>query len=577
MKKLFMVLAVVFALAAPMFAQSTFADVPRDHWAYDAVSELESLGLVIGYPDGEFKGKRTLTRYEFAMVLARLLPFFGEDAPDVTGFVKKSDLDKYMLKDDYVPGTDADLSGLATADALNKIKALVDEFQPELAALGVDVNVLKADVAALKSRVAALEDEQARIKINGIANFMIESVISGDEGFDYDGMPLITKLFKRHQSFYKDIQLDVKGRVNDHVNVYTTLVMGDWMDSLFNGEAPQDTMSDIVPYYMYAASTDEKWGDIRVGRMPFQINKFLFKRAGDSSYFGIDRLDAGNLDVEGFDYTKSFGSFDARVWGVRPVYDWNDYANPKFVDLFTGTPEKVTGFGGVQLGFNFGDGRLTALYGKMGAENKIPFSPDKGDVYGGTLYVPFGQLYVDGGYFVAKPNKGFSKAAAWDAKLGFDNDKLAAGVGYRTVETGYNVFTANNLTCLFDTKGDNYKGFYGDVSYRFTDAFRVYGNYQKYEEDDTVLGSAFSDVKYFKAGIEYDLTELDNIYAEYEKGKLTSTTLIIPFKRTIDCATLGWNRKVGPNAKIKVLYQYWKDAAFVQKSHIVGGQLTVNF
>ncbi|MBO4548512.1 MAG: S-layer homology domain-containing protein [Abditibacteriota bacterium] len=574
MKKLFMVLAVVFALAAPMFAQSTFADVPRDHWAYDAVSELESLGLVIGYPDGEFKGKRTLTRYEFAMVLARLLPFFGEDAPDVTGFVKKSDLDKYMLKDDYVPGTDADLSGLATADALAKIKALVDEFQPELAALGVDVNTLKADVAALKSRVAALEDEQARIKINGIANFMVESVISGDNpAFDYDGLAPITKLFKRHQSFYKDIQLDIKGRVNDKVNVYTTLVMGDWMDKLFNGEAPQDTMSDIVPYYMYAASSDETWGDIRVGRMPFQINKFLFKRAGDSTYFGIDSLDAGILDVVGFDYSKSFGAFDARVWGIRPVYDWNDYANPEFVDLFTGATQKVTGFGGVQVGFNFNDARLTALYGKMGAENKIPFSPDKGDVYGGTLYVPFGQFYVDGGYFVAKPNKGFDKTAAWDAKLGFANDKLEAAAGYRTVEAGYNQFTANNLTCLFDMKADNYKGYYGNVSYRFTDAFRLYGDYQDYEADDNTAWSDFEDAKYFKVGAEYDLTDLDNIYLDFEQGKFNYG--LLPSNK-VDSITLGWNRKVGDNAKIKVLYEYFKYGN-IQKTHIVGGQLTVNF
>ncbi|MBQ9358080.1 MAG: S-layer homology domain-containing protein, partial [Abditibacteriota bacterium] len=161
MKKLLFVLAIVFALAAPMFAQTTFSDVPRDHWAYDAVSELEAAGLIVGYPDGEFKGKRTMTRYEFAMVLTRLLPFLGEEGLDVSGFAKKSDLDKYMLKGDYVPGTDADLSGLATADALAKIQALVDEFADELAALGVDVNVLKADVAALKSRVAALEDEQA--------------------------------------------------------------------------------------------------------------------------------------------------------------------------------------------------------------------------------------------------------------------------------------------------------------------------------------------------------------------------------------------------------------------------------
>ncbi|MGH8103391.1 MAG: S-layer homology domain-containing protein [bacterium] len=49
-----------------------FPDVPTDHWAYDAVEYLTSKGYVEGYPDGEFKGNRMLTRYEYAMIIARL-------------------------------------------------------------------------------------------------------------------------------------------------------------------------------------------------------------------------------------------------------------------------------------------------------------------------------------------------------------------------------------------------------------------------------------------------------------------------------------------------------------------------
>ncbi|MBD3173850.1 MAG: hypothetical protein GF320_01615, partial [Armatimonadia bacterium] len=48
-------------------------DVPWDHWAYDAIAELYDAGLLEGYPDGTFKGENNLTRYEFAMALARLL------------------------------------------------------------------------------------------------------------------------------------------------------------------------------------------------------------------------------------------------------------------------------------------------------------------------------------------------------------------------------------------------------------------------------------------------------------------------------------------------------------------------
>ena len=50
-----------------------FPDVPSNHWAYEAVSDLSRRGLVEGYPDGTFVGDRLLTRYEFAQIVYRAL------------------------------------------------------------------------------------------------------------------------------------------------------------------------------------------------------------------------------------------------------------------------------------------------------------------------------------------------------------------------------------------------------------------------------------------------------------------------------------------------------------------------
>ena len=50
-----------------------FPDVPNNHWAYAAVSDLSRRGLVEGYPDGTFGGDRMLTRYEFAQVVYRAI------------------------------------------------------------------------------------------------------------------------------------------------------------------------------------------------------------------------------------------------------------------------------------------------------------------------------------------------------------------------------------------------------------------------------------------------------------------------------------------------------------------------
>ena len=50
-----------------------FPDVPKNHWAYEYVSTLKGNGALTGYPDGEFKGDRSMTRYEFATMLYKAM------------------------------------------------------------------------------------------------------------------------------------------------------------------------------------------------------------------------------------------------------------------------------------------------------------------------------------------------------------------------------------------------------------------------------------------------------------------------------------------------------------------------
>ena len=50
-----------------------FPDVPKNHWAYEYVSTLKGNGVLTGYPDGEFKGDRPMTRYEFATMFYKAM------------------------------------------------------------------------------------------------------------------------------------------------------------------------------------------------------------------------------------------------------------------------------------------------------------------------------------------------------------------------------------------------------------------------------------------------------------------------------------------------------------------------
>ncbi len=134
MKK-FVALAAVAALvafAAPAFAANPFMDVPMNHWAYDAVSQLAARGIVTGYPDGAFKGEWKATRYEMASVVARALAYV--------------DMNK------------------ASKEDLELLKKLVVEFKDELDALGVKVE-------DLDKRVAVLEDDIGGWKLWGQLRF----------------------------------------------------------------------------------------------------------------------------------------------------------------------------------------------------------------------------------------------------------------------------------------------------------------------------------------------------------------------------------------------------------------------
>ena len=54
-------------------AVNPFSDVPREHWAYDAVTQLAADGIIEGYGDGTFLGNRNITRYEMAQMVAKAL------------------------------------------------------------------------------------------------------------------------------------------------------------------------------------------------------------------------------------------------------------------------------------------------------------------------------------------------------------------------------------------------------------------------------------------------------------------------------------------------------------------------
>ena len=99
---------------ASVMKDVNFPDVPKDHWAYSYVKSLADRGLLEGYPDGEFKGDHTMTRYEFAAIIYRALQNGAPIDSDMAKAIGEFDPEINRIKDldrtrvDRISGKDND-------------------------------------------------------------------------------------------------------------------------------------------------------------------------------------------------------------------------------------------------------------------------------------------------------------------------------------------------------------------------------------------------------------------------------------------------------------------------------------
>jgi hypothetical protein len=145
-------------------AQDMFKDVPSDHWAYAAVSDLQQKKILVGYPNGYFQGKRVLTRYEFAVALKRAL-----DAIQAIPGPKGDKGDTGATGDKGADGVAGQQGppGM-TPEQVEALMRLADQFKNELAQLGTDVKAINARLDQLAKQVGAIQDELNRmVKFNG--------------------------------------------------------------------------------------------------------------------------------------------------------------------------------------------------------------------------------------------------------------------------------------------------------------------------------------------------------------------------------------------------------------------------
>ena len=171
MRRIIVMLAfttVMLAMALPAVA-GPFTDVPTDHWAYDAIDKLQAEGFVEGYPDGTFRGNRSFTRYEMAMVVARIWDRLVSELENIP----TPDMDAYVTNAEF-------------QDALDMIYDLLDEFGDQLDDHEMRIGDLEARMSSAEDRIGFLEDALSQVQVFGSLRTRIEDVITNDYE-DYGG------------------------------------------------------------------------------------------------------------------------------------------------------------------------------------------------------------------------------------------------------------------------------------------------------------------------------------------------------------------------------------------------------
>jgi len=249
---------VVGAASTTFAAANPFSDVPADHWAYDAVSQLAADGVIEGYGDSTYRGDRNITRYEMAQMVARAMAKSDVSAAD------KAMIDK-----------------------------LAAEFADELNSLGV--------------RVANLEKHADMVKWNGKLEYTYtHNTYKANGQTDYKG--------KNNDLVFR---LEPSAEVNEHWTVNARIdgklnMAEDGEQSReWNGVAFEDRTNDVTVRLKRAwAQGDYKNFSLRFGRFSMYGNDSI----NDTEMSGAD-IQLGNKNkVSGaIGAGRARGAFDGGV------------------------------------------------------------------------------------------------------------------------------------------------------------------------------------------------------------------------------------------------------------------------
>jgi len=155
MKRIMLLITLlVTLLSTSVLAATPPKDVPKTHWAYQAILKVLDSGLMEGYPDGTFRGQQSVDRYEMAIMVARLID-------TLEGIEKEynAKLEKTTKSSSPVPSAPQQDNPMLQ-EVLSLISQLQVEFETELKEINDRYYTIKLDYGKLEEALQNLESGQ---------------------------------------------------------------------------------------------------------------------------------------------------------------------------------------------------------------------------------------------------------------------------------------------------------------------------------------------------------------------------------------------------------------------------------
>jgi len=476
------IIAAAFVMPA-VASTDNFPDVPDNHWAFEALQRLKKDGLLVGYPDGLFRGNRPASRYELAVAIHACYTNLKSVTDGLDSQIKAlsdklngvaTTADVQNLRD-ALTALQGTVDGMKSyGDDIAQLKKLASTFEKELQSLGVDVEALKKDLGDLADRVKKLENKKPAVAISGDVNLLMLGGNSRSQNFgmDMDGhLNGVDPVSKGPAGITNDLQtleegaFTFAGTNTDGPKWKGTIVVGNMLDT-FGGQSqleagkPYTEGNSDVYLQDFSVKFDSSIVGLgfnaELGRVGYKVSPYIFQRIDNTSYFSNERWDDGLYRFDGGILGFNFGSTKLNVFAGNN--DNITSTNGFQINQLQAGP--INGyFGGIAnlqidrtLGVNLTtplttNGSLNLAYLWLDSENPVTIgvagpTANRLAVYGGDLNFTFGKLAVSGGYAKSDLDENTTSInnqddATWYAKLGIGSHKWGLNAGYREVDANY--------------------------------------------------------------------------------------------------------------------------------------------